>query len=63
MSRLAQPTVRQTMPARRAVRPMEIGEGMMCFLMVEMRGGMIEKEIGKLTRGYLKNIKRFQVAS
>ena len=44
VSRLAQPTVRQTMPARRAVRPMEIGEGMMCFLMVEMRGGMIEKE-------------------
>ena len=44
VSRLAQPTVRQTMPARRAVWPMEIGEGMMCFLMVEMRGGMIEKE-------------------
>ena len=44
VSRLAQPAVRQTRPARRAVRPMEIGEGMMCFLMVEMRGGMIEKE-------------------
>ena len=44
VSRLAQPAVRQTRPIRRAVRPMEIGEGMMCFLMVEMRGGMIEKE-------------------
>ena len=44
VSRLAQPAVRQTRPARRAVRLMEIGEGMMCFLMVEMRGGMIEKE-------------------
>ena len=44
VSRLAQPAVRQTRPAKRAVRPMEIGEGMMYFLMVEMRGGMIEKE-------------------
>ena len=44
VSRLAQPTVRQTRPASRAVLPMEIGEGMMCFLMVEMRGGMIKKE-------------------
>ena len=44
VSRLAQPAVRQTRPARRAVLPMEIGEGMMCFLMVEIRGGMIEKE-------------------
>ena len=43
VSRLAQPAVRQTRPARRAVLPMEIGEGMMCFLVVEMRGGMIEK--------------------
>ena len=44
VSRLAQPAVRQTRPASRAVLPMEIGEGMMCFLMVEMRGGMIKKE-------------------
>ena len=62
-SRLAQPTVRQTRPARRVARLIEIRVGIMCFLHGGNERRNDKKRIGKLTRGYLKNMKRFQVAS